>query len=252
MSHIHPLQLFLNLPLELRFHPMHGSYRVDTYLLRDRMAKPLFRSGVNHRDKGFTQEINSSDPFWAARKEESPWTVRKEFFADIMDGYAGFELFTYFYGRFGIGPADLQFEQPNPRPSGRFLNVFLQRDFEEWQVLIRTAMKIPIEKWASLIRKFPERKVRVLQRPLPLTLEWRKGRPVGVVILRTAVDAIIASIQIDKLNGVEFRYCARPDCQRPYKIESRHKRIYCSTDCAHYMAVKSSRKRAARKSKSHD
>jgi hypothetical protein len=67
---------------------------------------------------------------------------------------------------------------------------------------------------------------------------------VGTVTLRSFIDAIVASIQIDKLRGAEFRYCARSDCTEPFQVESRHERIYCSTDCAHYMAVKNSRARA--------
>jgi hypothetical protein len=118
-----------------------------------------------------------------ALKEENPWTVRKEFFADIMGGFMDFEEFTYFYGRFGIGRTDLQFEQPKPPRSGPFLAVRLQQDFEEWQELLRAAMKIPTQKWPSLSGKFPARKVAVLQKPLPLKLEWREGKPVGVVNL---------------------------------------------------------------------
>jgi hypothetical protein len=86
----------------------------------------------------------------------------------------------------------------------------------------------------------------ILLQPLPIKLEWREGKPVGTMILRTVIDAVVASIQIDKLLGAEFRYCARPDCKKPFQIESRHQRIYCSTDCAHYMAVKNSRARAAK------
>jgi hypothetical protein len=187
--------------------------------------------------------------FATATKEENPWNMREEFYGDgRSEGFADFEGFTYFYGRFGVGPTDLVWPQPG-RYDERLLAWHLQEDFEEWQDLLRTAMKLPIERWPSLAKKFPERKVAALRKPLPLMLEWREGTPVGVLRFQTAVDAIMASIQIDKLNGVEFRYCARPDCRKPYKIESRHKRVYCSTDCAHYMAVKASRKRADKRKK---
>ena len=100
-------------------------------------------------------------------------------------------------------------------------------------------MTLPMCEWpSSLFKKFPSRKVNSLLQALPLKLEWREGKPHGTLTVRTVIDAVIVSIQIDKLRGAEFRYCARSDCKTTYRIESRHKRIYCTPDCAHYMAVK--------------
>jgi hypothetical protein len=214
------------------------------------MVQPVFRGGLKPREKTIPMG-HTKYPDWLtnADEEKDPWVARDAFSDDVRKMSAYFGDFTYFFGRFGSGPADLQFEKPKGSlPMQGYLDVGLQHDFQEWRELLRVAAKIPMEKWPSLANKFPRRKVKILQKPIPLRLEWRKGRPVGVMYLHTAVEAIIASIQIDKLNEVELGQCAR--CRRVYPIESRHERKYCGPECGHYMAVKNSRERAAKNMKS--
>ena len=45
------------------------------------------------------------------------------------------------------------------------------------------------------------------------------------------------------LSGVEFRWCARPDCNQMFRKETGHDKIYCSPECAHLTAVRASRAR---------
>jgi hypothetical protein len=184
------------------------------------------------------------------QEEENPWIARADFLHEMarMDGRNDYASLTAWYGRFGFGSADLQYDQyEGPDPEDRYASFhlrLLQDDIEEWYQLLRAALTMPLDQWPSLAKKFPSRKVNKLLQPLPLKLQWREGKPVGTVTLRSFIDTIVASIQIDKLRGAEFRYCARSDCTEPFQVESRHERIYCSTDCAHYMAVKNSRARA--------
>lgn len=61
--------------------------------------------------------------------------------------------------------------------------------------------------------------------------------------VRTCTEAIAMSITVDFLRRERFRKCARKDCQKPYKVESRHKRRYCTQYCAHLASVRSIRKK---------
>jgi hypothetical protein len=55
---------------------------------------------------------------------------------------------------------------------------------------------------------------------------------------------MVATIKVEKLHGATFKECARPDCKNPpFRVEARQK-IFCSSDCAHLVAVRNSRKRA--------
>ncbi len=124
-----------------------------------------------------------------------------------------------------------------------------EEDFAEWQALIRHALVQPPSKWRKLEAKFDPRKVRELSKPLPISFGWDEDVPSARITLSGTLQTIIATIQIELLQGAQFRVCARPDCHSaPFKLES-HQKIYCSPECAHLAAVRASRKRqAARKS----
>jgi hypothetical protein len=118
-----------------------------------------------------------------------------------------------------------------------------QSDFSEWQQLLREALVRPAKDWKSLAERFAPRKVSTLIGPLRILFDWSGNVPLAKVVLPDSLTAIIATIQVDALQGAEFRVCARHDCKSaPFRIEARHK-IYCSTDCAHLVAVRNSRKR---------
>lgn len=230
-DHVSSQNQFLSLPLEVRFTPTYGAYRLEIG-----PSQTVFIGGLKARQKAAPA---AKYPEWLAHPtaEKDPWMARDELLSK-RSGYFG--TFTYFFGRFGFDAADLQSHQNSP-------DVGLQRDFEEWRDLIHAAMGIPMQEWRPLAYKFPSRKVKILRRSIPLKVEWQEGRPVGVVYLHAAIDAIIASIQIDKLNHVDFHYCLR--CHNAYQVTSRHKRDYCSPKCGHYMAVRASRERARRNKK---
>ena len=56
-------------------------------------------------------------------------------------------------------------------------------------------------------------------------------------------DSLYATITVDFLRGVKFRACARKDCGFLFKLESRHKRRYCSQYCAHLESVRRNRRK---------
>jgi len=121
-----------------------------------------------------------------------------------------------------------------------------QSDFVEWQQLLKEALVRPAKEWKSLAREFAPEKVSRLTGPLRILFDWQGAVPVAKVVLTDSLTAIIATIQVDALRGAKFRVCARHDCKSaPFRIEARHK-IYCSSDCAHLVAVRNSRERAAK------
>jgi len=57
---------------------------------------------------------------------------------------------------------------------------------------------------------------------------------------RMAIEYLIT---LDHLRGARIAVCARSDCGAQYEIMSQHKRLYCSTECAHLVAVRRSREK---------
>ena len=120
--------------------------------------------------------------------------------------------------------------------------------FEEWQRLLRAAMVTPSREWRLLEKKFDWQKVKRLLALVP-RFEW-DGESLTVKLGNsTALGTIIASIQLDALEGAKFRLCERHDCNAaPYRAENPLKQ-FCSYECAHLAAVRRSRERAAKTAK---
>jgi len=153
-----------------------------------------------------------------------PWQLRDDFLGWRIEDWHGF-----FY------------------MAGGWSNSFgiTQRDFAEWQQLLKEALVRPAKDWKSLTAQFAPKKVSKLTGPLPILFDWQGDVPLAKVVLTDSLVAILATIQVDALRGAEFRICARHDCKSaPFRVEARHK-IFCSSDCAHLVAVRKSRERAA-------
>ena len=79
--------------------------------------------------------------------------------------------------------------------------------------------------------------------------DWYGARQIAVIETFEAVSTIIVTIELDHLRGAKFGVCARHDCPQFFEITSRHKRKYCSPECAHLIAVRRLRKRRKNKSR---
>lgn len=133
----------------------------------------------------------------------------------------------------------------NVSPVGRD---FTRDDFAEWQRLLRAALVSRAKDWEALTNEFDWNKVVQMRLPMPITFEWDGKVPVVHIGIRhNALRLMIATIQVDKLRGAEFRVCARPDCKNPPFAVGVRRKIYCDSDCAHLVAVREARKRAANK-----
>ncbi len=133
----------------------------------------------------------------------------------------------------------------------RFSGVIRQRDFFQDALLTR-------EIWSSSRMASVDEQTRAavedyyLWQPLPMEMVFQQP-PVVVVRCKDIEGAVRASVFLDRLDGSPWRRCAREDCGKVFKLESKRARLYCSTDCAHLQSVRgyNERKRAeAAKAKS--
>lgn len=76
---------------------------------------------------------------------------------------------------------------------------------------------------------------------MKINVGFEDGTLVGEAEALNTFDAILSTIFIDRLKKLRFKVCGRPDCAAIYELTSRHKRKFCSYDCAHLMAVRRSR-----------
>ena len=152
-----------------------------------------------------------------------PWALREQFLSWPSENWGMFVEMAGDFGGFGLS----------------------QNSFAEWQQLLREALVRPAREWNTLHATFSPQKANRLLGSLPLKFDWSGTGPTARVQTKATLDAMIASIQVDKLQGAEFRVCARLDCKKPpFKVGTRQK-IYCDSDCAHLVAVRNSRTRAA-------
>ena len=75
----------------------------------------------------------------------------------------------------------------------------------------------------------------------------RDGAPTVTVFAHDEIEAIILTVHIDHLRRVRFKSCARPDCRKPFRLTSRHRRLYCGPYCGHLVAVRNSYRNKLRK-----
>jgi hypothetical protein len=153
-----------------------------------------------------------------------PWQLRDDFLSWPIDDWGGFIAMAGCFGPFRIS----------------------KRSFGLWQKVLREALIRPAHEWKALQSEFdvPNHDLR-LTNPLRIAFAWGGDAPRAYIPAMATLDTIIATIQIDKLQGAEFRVCARHDCKNPpFRVEARQK-IYCSSECAHLVAVRNSRARAA-------
>ncbi len=155
----------------------------------------------------------------------NPWQLRDRFLSWPLEDWQHF------------------FEISGKWDVGALSNVFSKGDFAEWQRLLKAALVCQARDWKTLKHTFNAQKAIFLRFPLPIIFEWDGEVPAVRIVGQNALTLMIATIQIDKLQGASFRECARHDCKNaPFRVEARQK-IYCTQECAHLVAVRRSRER---------
>ncbi len=79
--------------------------------------------------------------------------------------------------------------------------------------------------------------------------EEGKQKLIAEVIAATALDAILATVYVDKLRGIEFQVCALKECNETFEKHSNYGKIYCSNYHAHLASVRRKRAQAKKKRK---
>lgn len=72
-----------------------------------------------------------------------------------------------------------------------------------------------------------------------------KQKLIAEVTAATALDAILATVYVDKLRGLDLQVCALKECNKTFERSTDHRKIYCSQTHAHLASVR--RKRANEK-----
>jgi hypothetical protein len=213
----------LVLPLDLNFWPYFGQYR----RIRRKHGPPHLMFVPSKEQPPHTPD-NAFDPWW----------VRSEFLL-TQDG-VGLDL-KFFADAYGCFAAPGVLKCSEQDPDG-------EKDFEQWRSLVRKLLLTPRKDWRTLEKQYGEYKLRkVMGFSMRFGIEYDpNNQPYAVIGVSYTLDAILATIQIDLLDGLEFRECARPDCKAPpFKRTSGHERKYCSDRCAHLEAVRAHRIRQA-------
>jgi len=229
------------LPLEILFRPdARGVYDCRQAECLEDENEP---SGPGENDlKGGAWAFRFVPGDGSTEPVENPWLMRREILAEDDDPSSLLDDITLVYGRFGIGADDLTVpagtiaDDCHVARAGRAL----RNEYMEWRSLLREAMTMEMSKWAKLKVRFSPQKVDRLSRPMPLTIEWRKGRPAGVIACSGVLDALIATLQMDALLGAEYRYCACDGCHKSFRVKRKDQR-YCSDSCKHRQVVRDGR-----------
>jgi hypothetical protein len=168
--------------------------------------------------------------------ELDPWEIRKEFLALPHDDRDALRNFLHKTGAFcWINYRPLE-ESELWQFQAAIRQQILRRTVSEHRTKTATELEASIHN-------------RIQAHVMKTDVGLEDGTVVGEVEAPNTFDAMLSTIFIDRLRKLRFKVCARPDCAAIYELTSRHKRKYCSYDCAHVMTVRQSRKGTKKKKK---
>ncbi len=219
-------------------------------------AVPLPLEVVFIPDPRGAYDASSSEAIYGEDGSD-PHVVRFDFMPTTEQNWPrmslGQDSLTPFYGRWGTGPDDLTVPWERFRAvldkmktdealAGDLSARLISEEYMEWRSLVRAAMTCKMTDWPKLNREFPQSKVTRLCQPLALAIEWRNGRPHGIITCTGILQALIATLHIDAVIGAEYRFCACVGCTNSFKVKRKDQR-YCDDDCKHRQTVRDGRER---------
>lgn len=74
-----------------------------------------------------------------------------------------------------------------------------------------------------------------------------KQKLIAEVTPATALDAILATVYVDKLRGIELQVCALKECNETFEKQSDHGKMYCTNYHAHLASIRRNRAEAKKK-----
>lgn len=177
-------------------------------------------------------------------------------------------------GHFSLETSAIPIEGEEPPKPQAY--IFRLRDVLEWQPALRELMGRPPAKWGfsvdgdlttqinpsedgtdfqvvfgGILDTFdPLQSFAILKhRTFAIQFRWKSGRHEAVIKVDNTLSALLLTIYVDHLRGLKYQFCARKDCGKPFAPPSAHKMKYCSWYCGHLVAVRKSRARARKRSK---
>jgi hypothetical protein len=105
------------------------------------------------------------------------------------------------------------------------------------QRAVRQALTSPAEIWFRSLYASP-----------PMVNSRSSEFPYFVMVTDACEAAIRTTTTMDLLRQLKFKTCARPDCDKPFPVTSKHERNYCTQYCAHLESVRRSRKSTTQRS----
>jgi len=129
-------------------------------------------------------------------------------------------------------------------------------EFRTLQNVVRIANLTPLSEWPPKDLSIERSDLRVMVvhergasfgvNPWRFSLRWDMTPFTFVHETNMGIEACCAQVFFEKLSGVEFRWCARADCNKWFRKETGHDKIYCTPGCAHLVAVRASRAPASK------
>lgn len=201
---------------------------------------------VTAPELGFKSErVKSREDF---KKESEPFEVERDA-EKAAEAFMSIQTFEDALAVFSVyGPL----YEYSPSEDSNFVS------FEEIQKWIRASWKMRtagisdlMRWWEAAANKPYDSVPEELRDALSLTLGIvdMHIRLVDPPILEiNSADDIMRSLfivlHLEKLEGIRHKYCALPDCRKPFELKGDKDRKFCSYDCSHKAAVRASRKRA--------
>ena len=197
-----------------------------------------WKSVQNIGNESEIQKTKASPP-------EDPWLIRERVLALVDGSVEAIDRITSVYGGFGLFPNGIHVPPHyilEARPGSTQFKQLFNSELLEWRSLIRAAMTTEMSNWPDLKGQFAPQKVNQLCAPMALTIDWRNGRPKGIVSCSGILPAVIATVKIDALLDAEYRFCACVGCPKNFKVKRKDQR-YCSDACKHKQVVRDGRVR---------
>jgi hypothetical protein len=220
-----------------RFHPRHPTLPI-TFVWSMKIGAegmPLFEG----RQQLGAEPTGPRDDWEYMRGDLYPeregWEVRQRFLAvtspsealDFLNAVSRFSLFSRFM-RWREAP--LRFDH-----------------FVRLQTFTKQAVQTEIDRWDFTPLRCFSKEIRELFETWPnVAIALYEGIPISFVITYSAMEAIAATLHIDKVIGTTYRFCKREGCPVSFPLGSQRTRIFCSYECAHLQAVRNSRAKKAR------
>lgn len=236
-----PWQRTIPVPLEVVFRPLaRGTYNLKRAAIVDSSDEEW---NLPKEISGSFVRFEFAPGEGATAVVEDPWRMREDILGDEHDAHL--EGTTLVYGRWGNGAEDLLIPEEKLGEGYSFSTArsALDKECMEWLSLIRSAMTTPPPKWERLKKRFPAFKVDLLCRPVTMSIDWRGGRPFGIIQPSGILQALIATLQIDALMGSKYRFCSCEGCPNSFEVMRKDQR-YCSEPCKHRQVVRDGRRKA--------